>query len=285
MGKRVIFYDYKKGVDMMLPSCKRLFKRLGDYDTLAEYTVCTVLDFEKYSNPNIPFSEYVSQKATEHGVNLRGGVSLGNYKSALVKSFLVNSHAALSDFIRHYRDDIQNLITRDFRIKEDDKMSELERLLASLKSIGLIPLFPDWLLPTMEYYRHVRNCVAHSKKDKKACDIAYKRINLLSLNADYYVFKNKAPNPEDNINMDDFYFYSACIKHVANYLVMVLKGHVDWNKIGETHVDLNPHNIEKGTDTEKLVNRVFQQYNHRGTQEEIRNVMNEVIARKKNALR
>lgn len=281
MGKRAIFYHYKDSVDMTLPSCRRLYKRLGDYDTLAEYTMCALLDFEKYCNPAIPFSEYVSTKAKEHGVNLRGGVTLGNYKTALVKSFLVNSHAILSDFIKYYRDDIRNLFTRDFNIKDDDKISELERLIKSLRQIGLEPNFPNWLLPTMDYYRFVRNSVAHNQKDKNACEKAYHKIDLQSLSADYYIFKDKAPHPVDSINMDDFYFYSACIKHVANYLVMVLKGRVDWSRIGETHSDLNPQNIEKGTNTVHLVNRVFMQYNHRGTKAEVRSVMDEVVRRKK----
>lgn len=264
-----------------MPSSKRLYKRLGDYDTLAEYTMCALLDFEKYCDTTISFSEYVSNKAKEHGVNLRGGVTLGNYKGALVKSFLVNSHAILSDFIKHYRDDIRNLFTRDFSLKGDEKISELDRLLASLKDLGLEPAFPCWLLPTMDYYRNVRNSVAHNRRDKNACEKAYEKIDLETLNSDYYIFKDKAPNPVETINMDDFYFYSACIKHVANYLVMVLKDRVDWSCIGETHIDLDPQNIEKGTKTEGLVNRVFMQYNHHGTKEEVRNVMDEVIARKK----
>lgn len=281
MGKRTIFYDYRSNVDIILPSSKRLYKRLGDYDTLAEYTMCALLDFEKYCDTTISFSEYVSKKAKEHGVNLRGGVTLGNYKGALVKSFLVNSHAILSDFIKHYRDDIRNLFSRDFCIKGDDKISELDRLLISLKNLKLEPAFPCWLLPTMDYYRNVRNSVAHNQKDKNTCEKAYEKIDIETLNSNYYIFRDKAPHPVEAINMDDFYFYSACIKHVANYLVMMLKGRVDWNRIGETHIDLAPQNIEKGTNTEKLVNRVYLQYNHRGTKEEVRNVMDEVIARKK----
>lgn len=206
MGKRTIFYDYKNSVDVVLPSSKRLYKRLGDYDTLAEYTMCAMLDFEKYCDSSIRFSDYVAKKAKEHGVNLRGGVTLGNYKAALCKSFIVNSHSILSDFIKHYRDDIRNLFTRDFKISSDDKISELDRLLASLKDLKLEPAFPRWLLPCMDYYRNVRNSVAHNQRDKNACESAYKKIDLDTLNAEYYVFRGKAPNPVEDITMDDFYF-------------------------------------------------------------------------------
>lgn len=209
MGKRIIFYDYQSSVDIVLPSSKYLYKRLGDYDTVAEYTMCAVLDFEKYCDTSIPFSEYVALKAKEHGVNLRGGVTLGNYKTALCKSFMVNSHSILSDFIKHYRDDIRNLFTRDFTIKGDDKISELERLLASLQELGLTPKFPCWLLPTMDYYRHVRNSVAHNQRDKDACKKAYSKIDIDAIKKDYRIFSDKAPNPVDAITLDDFYFYSA----------------------------------------------------------------------------
>lgn len=280
MGKRTVFYDFQRNVDMVLPSHKRLYKRLGDYDTLAEYTMLSLLDFEKYYDRKMEFDDYVTEKAKEHQINLRGGVTIGNYKTALIKSFMVNSHAILSDFIKHYRDDIRNLFTRDFKIASDDKVSELNRLLKSLEEIGIIPTFPSWLLPCMEYYRHVRNSVAHNTRDEDACEKAYAKIDREKLNADYWVFGGKAPNSADAITMDDFYFYSACIKHVANYLVMVLKGIVSWDTIGTTHIDLMPENIEKGTDTVKLVNSVYLQYNYRLTKEEQRKVIETVKERK-----
>lgn len=265
---------------MRLPSSKRLYKRLGDYDTLAEYTMCALLDFEKYCDKTMPFDKYVTLKAKEHQINLRGGVTLGNYKTALIKSFIVNSHAILSDFIKHYRDDIRNLFISDFKLADDDKISELNRLLCSLSSLGLKPQFPIWLLPTMDYYRIVRNSVAHSKRDKDVCEKAYDKIDRSAIDADYWVFKSKVPNPADAITMDDFYFYSACIKHVANYLVMALKGRVDWSHIGYTHVDMDPASIKKGTDSVKLVNSVFSQYSHRGTKEEMRSILDVLKLRK-----
>lgn len=207
MSKRTIFYDYRSNVDMTLPSSKRLYKRLGEYDTLAEYTMCAMLDFEKYRNKSMSFQDYVSLKAIEHNINLRGGVTLGNYKVALCKSFIVNSNAILSDFIKHFRDDIRNLFSRNFSLCNDDKISELSRLLKSLESdLGLKPETPTWLLPVMEYYRTVRNSVAHNERDGEACKKAYDKIDRVALDSDYRVFRGKVPNFVDAITMDDFYF-------------------------------------------------------------------------------
>jgi len=280
MGKRTIFYNYRTNVDMTLPSCKRLYKRLGEYDTLAEYTMCALLDFEKYCDQSIPYPDYVTKKAKEHQINLRGGVTLGNYKTALIKSFIVNSHAILSDFIIHFRDDIRNLFDRDFKLVDDDKVSELMRLLTALESLGITPKFPCWLLPVMDYYRMVRNSAAHNERDKKAWEKAFGKVDCRAIDADYIIFKGKVPNVADAITMDDFYFYSACIKHVANFLLMALKGQVDWGHLGNTHSDLDPVNIEKGTDSVKLVGKVFFQYSHRGTKEEIRSVLDTLKEKK-----
>lgn len=280
MTKRKIFYDYKKNVDLILPSSKRLYKRLGDYDTLAEYTLCAIKDFEKYCDKNIPFSDYVTQKAKEHNINLSGGVTMSNYEKALCESFIVNSHSIFSDYIRHYRDDIRNLIKEDFILDSSESSSELHRLLESLKKLGLEPEFPSWLIPVMDYYRLVRNRVAHNSDDEQACIKAYKKINRSNLDQDYEIFKGRVLKNYDTISIDDVYFYSACIKHVANYLVMVLKGKVNWIEVSKIHRDLKPENIAKGTNPESLVNRVYMQYGHRLTKEEREIILEDLKQRK-----
>ena len=171
-------------------------------------------------------------------------------------------------------------MNRDFKIVDDDKVSELTRLLIALEELEIIVKFPCWLLPVMDYYRMVRNSVAHNERDKKACEKAFSKVDKDAINADYSIFKGKVPNAVNAITMDDFYFYSACIKHVANYLRMALKGRVDWGHLGYTHLDLDPANIEKGTDSVKLVGRVYLQYCHKGTKEEIRSVLDTLKRRK-----
>ena len=276
MAKRTLFYDYKANVDLKLPSNDRLQKRLGEFDTLAEYIECSVLDFEKNANSEMEFSEYVSLKAKEHNVNLKGAVTLDNYKCAMYKSFMVNSHAMLSEFVVNYRNDIRNLIDPSFKLNDDDKISQLQRLLLSLKQIGIDPVFPNWLLPVVNYYRLVRNSVAHVDKDTESCDEAYALINKEELCNDYDIFKDKAPNPHNQITMDDFYFYSACIKHVANYLTMALKGKVDWGNLGSIHPAFIAEKLKTVSDSIKYINGVLGQYNHIPTDDE-RNIILAII--------
>lgn len=283
MSKRTIFYDYKTNVDLKLPSNERLQKRLGTFDTLAEYIECAMLDFEKNADPSIDYSSYVSKKALEHGVNLKGSVTLENYKSAMYKSFMVNSHAMLSEFVINYRDDIRDLINPDFKLNDDDKISQLQKLLLSLKEIGVEPSFPNWLLPVMDYYRHVRNSVAHIDKDANVCNEAYVLIDKNMLWNDYAIFKDKAPNIHDQITMNDFYFYSACIKHVANYLTMALKGKVNWGNLGIIHPAFAYEKLKDVKDSIKYINGILGLYQHVPTDDERQKILDVIQQRRKDA--
>lgn len=268
MGMRSIFYDFKANVDLELPSRKRLYQRLGEYDTLAEYSVCAIRDFESNWDNSVPFTDYVTSKAREHNVNLKGGVMLPNHEPALYKSFIVNSHSLLGDFIQHYRNDIRNLFEPTFKLGSEDGQSAIERLLRPLSKIGINPQFPEWLLPSLEYYRLVRNSTAHYIEDEDACIKAFGKISIEMINEQYPVFENRAPNRPANLTVDDFYFYSACIKHFANYLTMAIKGKVDWSNIAMTHEALDVTKIKKGTNTLSLISSTFMLYKHKPTKEE-----------------
>ena len=277
---RTIFYDFKANVDLELPSRKRLLKRLGEYDTLAEYTFLAVRDLEANWDGNGTHEDYISAKAKLRNVNLREGVTLPNPEPALIKSFLVNSHAMLEDFADQYKIDIKNLINPDFCLDTSDKLSKVERLLIPLQIMGINPIFPTWLSPVLKYYRLVRNSVAHNEKEIKSCEDAYEAIDIQKLQTDYPLFTGKAPNNPNEINIEDFYFYSACIKHFANYLTMALKGKVNWSNLGYIHDSFNAKKFSKGTQPIPLINTVLMQYNHRPLKEEVLRILADIKKQK-----
>lgn len=277
---RTIFYDFKANVGLELPSRRRLIKRLGEYDSLAEYTFLAVRDFEANWDGTESHEDYISTKAKLRNVNLRNGVTLPQHELTLIKSFLVNSHAMLEDFVDQYKIDIRNLIDSSFCLDGSDKLSKEERLLNPLRKNDIQPLFPIWLLPVLKYYRLLRNSVAHDKMDMQSCEDAYNEIDKELLNADYPVFAGKTPNTPNELTIEDFYFYSACIKHFANYLTMALKGKVDWSNLGNIHESFNVSNFKKGTQPIPLINVTLRQYNHKPTKEEISHILSSIKEQK-----
>lgn len=47
-------------------------------------------------------------------------------------------------------------------ILNDDKKSNVDKLLIALKGAGIVPECKEWILQCLDYYRYVRNGSAHN---------------------------------------------------------------------------------------------------------------------------
>ena len=162
------FYDFSV-VRFKLPSRERLVKRLGEYDALAEFAVLSFYDFETIARSVQDTYKFVCDKAREYDVKIKGTVSMENYHEALYKSFMINTYAMFAEFIENVREDIRILVNPDFVFVDDNNISDYERLKRSLETIDVYPPIPKWLEQIEEYYRLVRNHVAHNGGDDENC--------------------------------------------------------------------------------------------------------------------
>jgi hypothetical protein len=261
------FYDFSV-VKFKLPSRERLVKRLGEYDALAEFAVLSFYDFETIARSVQDTYKFVCDKAREYDVKIKGTVSMENYHEALYKSFMINTYAMFAEFIENVREDIRILINPGFVFVDDNNISDYERLKRSLGAIGINPPIPKWLEQLEEYYRLVRNHVAHNGGDDEKCNKAFKRIDLNAMYSEYKVFEKLAPNPPISITMQDFYLFSASVKHIANIITITLKDRIIWQNIGKTHPDLIRKH-QAGTDRRKLARDILIGYGYRYSKEDL----------------
>ena len=261
------FYDFSV-VKFKLPSRERLVKRLGEYDALAEFAVLSFYDFETTARSVQDTYKFVCDKAREHDVKIKGTVSMENYHEALYKSFMINTYAMFAEFIENLREDIRILINPGFVFVDDNNISDYERLKRSLETIDVYPPIPKWLEQIEEYYRLVRNHVAHNGGDDEKCYKAFKRIDLEAMCSEYKVFEKLAPNFPNSISMQDFYLYSASVKHIANIITITLKDRIIWQNIGKTHPDLIRKH-QAGTDRRKLARDILIGYGYRYSKEDL----------------
>lgn len=283
MKKRTIFYDFKKGIDFDLPSRRKLEKRLGDFDVLAEYTICAVRDMGHNIKISANKKSYFKEKLKQHKVNMGSYVDYPQKERDLCMLFMVNTNAMLNDYVDSYARDIRSLINPNFELPGNNEMSKVEKLLYAFNKNGMAFTIPEWVLQCLNYYRLVRNCIAHNDGEQRQCGDAYKAIDTEALCKDYPIFNDKAPNPIDRICMDDFYFYSACVKHFANFTVMALKGKVDWGEIGAIHPLFRLEKIPFGANPKTWINRVLNDYHCNATQQD-RDKIYEVIKERKSKL-
>ena len=251
-----------------MPSRERLVKRLGEYDALAEFAVLSFYDFETTARSVQDTYKFVCDKAREYDVKIKGTVSMENYHEALYKSFMINTYAMFAEFIENVREDIRILVNPDFVFVDDNNISDYERLKRSLETIDVYPPIPKWLEQIEEYYRLVRNHVAHNGGDDEKCYKAFKRIDLEAMCSEYKVFEKLAPNSPNSISMQDFYLYSASVKHIANIITITLKDRINWQNIGKTHPELIKKH-QSGTDRRKLARDVLIGYGYRYSKEDL----------------
>lgn len=256
-----IFYDYSV-VKFRLPSRERLVKRLGEYDSLAEFAVLSFRYLEHEAEISKDVSLFIQKKANEYDVKIKGRVSWSNCHESLYKSFMINTYAMFSDFIENIKKDIRILVNPNFSFVDDNEISDYERLKRSLKKIGINPDVPIWLEQLETYYRIIRNHVAHSGNDDEKCLQAYRRIDIASMAKQYGKFKKLAPNPPGKITIYDFYLYSATVKHIANIIVISLKDSIRWSELGKHHPELKEKH-PSGTDRRKLALGVLNSYGKR----------------------
>ena len=280
MKKRTIFYDFRKGIDFDLPSRRMLEKRLGDYDALAEYTICAVRDMGHNISSSANKKSFFREKLKQHKVNMGSYVDYPLKERDLCMLFMVNTTAMLNEFIDMYARDIRSLINPAFVLPGDMKLSKVDKLMCAFETYGITLATPEWVMQCLEYYRHVRNSIAHNDGERRMCTEKFTAIKIDDIQNDYPIFTGKAPNPVDKICMDDFYFYSACVKHFANYTIMALKGRVDWANLGEIHPLFQPEHIPAGTNPKKWINRVLNDYHCKATKEDREKIYESIKAKK-----
>ena len=268
------FYDFGV-IKFKLPSRERLVKRLGEYDSLAEFAVLSFRDFESTALKQQDTYGYICSKAQEHDVKIKGIVSMNNYHEAMYKSFMVNTYAMFAEFIENLREDIRILVKPDFVFVSNNNISDYERLKRSLANIDLYPSIPIWLEQLETYYRLVRNHVAHNGGDDNKCKKAFDKIDLQAMCSDYKVFDKLAPNPPNSITIQDFYLYSASVKHIANIITISLKDKINWKGIGKTHPELIKKH-EKGTDRRKLARNILLEYGYKYSKEELDQITKDI---------
>lgn len=253
---KTYFYDSKE-IRWRLPSRERLFHRLGEYDTMAEFTVLSERYFERLCNDAESYVEFVNAKAIEYDVKIRAGVSLDNYREALYKSFMVNSTAMFDDFVENFKEDMKIFVDHSFSLYDSSSLSKYERLKKSMENAGYNLKIPKWLHDIVIYYRLIRNHVAHNQGDEEKCLKMFEKIDFKQMCKDYPVFINKSPNPPGKITMDDFYLFSASIKHIANLFTISIQGKENWFDIGKYHPSLQRSRIPSGKDRRKLVCKII----------------------------
>lgn len=233
--EEMINYSVRK-TTFSIPSYRNLKKSLGEYDALVEFLECSCRAFLKnHENSGLSFNEYLAEESAEYGIYLRD-LSLENYRHVINSSYLLFPYASFDEFISSFINEVRFLIKKDFELVCKKDASRFERLIVSIHDIGINPEIPQIQIDLFNYYRLIRNSVAH--KGVNNLSSIYKRIDLNEIKSMYPTLTGL--QVEGVTDFDDFILCTANIKDIANILTIALEKHINWVDIMCQNDDIFP---------------------------------------------
>lgn len=209
-----------------IPSNRKLWLTLGQYDALVEYQeVASRYYLGTFDVKKESFDAFLSRTSTATGVRLNS-ISLANFRKKQYQGYLVFPNASFDEFITDFVDDVRFLIDPAFALSKIDG-SKFDKLLDALSQNGISPSIERFKKDLYDYYRLLRNDVAHSLNQDYEKE--YKAIDKIAITA-FYPTLNE-PNEKSQLSFDDFILCTANIKNIADLLTVSLLPHIDWKQL------------------------------------------------------
>lgn len=221
-----------------LPSMRRLWQVLGEYDALVEYIELTTRMFKTSfeSQHELTFPEFLSSEAMKENICLNN-LTLENYESFKYKYYLMLPNSSFDRFLDDFRIDFHTLF--DKNIPMSRQKTKLQSILDYLAGDSFSISLEDFSASLYDYYRLIRNSIAHDslKKEPKIAEI-FNSLNITDVHSQYP--RLSAPHDMNNLTFDDFILCTANIKSIADKLTKSLENKIDWGKFSEHNSYLFP---------------------------------------------
>ena len=199
---------------------------MGQYDALVEYQeVASRYYLGSFDAKKESFDTFLSRTSTATGVRLNS-ISLANFREKQYQGYLVFPNASFDDFIADFVDDVKLLIDPAFSLSKIDG-SKFDKLLDALSQIGISPSIENFKKDLYDYYRLLRNDVAHCLNQDYTKE--YKALDKKAIAA-FYTTLNE-PKEKSQLSFDDFILCTANIKNIADLLTVSLLPHIDWKQL------------------------------------------------------
>lgn len=221
-----------------LPSMRRLWQVLGEYDALVEYIELTTRMFKTSfeSQHELTFSEFLSSEAKKENICLND-LTLDNYETFKYKYYLILPNSSFDRFLDDFMIDFHTLL--DKKIPLSRHKSKLQSILDYLARESFAISLEDFSTSLYDYYRLIRNSLAHDslKKEPEIAEI-FSTLNITSVHSRYP--RLSALHDMNNLKFDDFILCTANIKSIADKLTKSLENKIDWEKFSRRNSNLFP---------------------------------------------
>lgn len=221
-----------------LPSMRRLWQVLGEYDALVEYIELTTRMFKTSfeSQHELTFPEFLSSEAMKENICLND-LTLDNYETFKYKYYLILPNSSFDRFLDDFMIDFHTLFDKNIPLSRHK--TKLHSIVDYLVGDSFSILLENFSISLYDYYRLIRNSLAHDslKKEPEIVEI-FSSLNIADVHSRYP--RLSAPHDMDNLTFDDFILCTANIKSIADKLTKSLENKIDWGKFSRRNSNLFP---------------------------------------------
>nr|WP_294873525.1 hypothetical protein [uncultured Pedobacter sp.] len=192
-----------------------LYKDLGKYDAIVEFTEVAVRDFIFEAEKTGDFDEYLETKSVKHKVSVNS-VDQSVFRARISHSYILSVYQSAELFLHQFREEHNDLYNKDWKLDSttDNLLVKTIRQISSISSATAI--IGDHRLAIFNYYRLIRNKYSHDRISKDKINQVHLSLNAFSSKIEEDYSGLKAPNDIDNISFDDFILFSRTIKDIAD---------------------------------------------------------------------
>ena len=191
-----------------------LYKNLGRFDAIVEFTEIAIRDFIKQANQTGDFDTFLQKKSSEHNIYVHT-VDLSVYRARISHSYILSVYQTAELFIHQFREEHIDLYNKTWTL-DDSKDNLLIKTIRKISAINPATLqIGAHRLSIFNYYRVVRNKYSHDRISETRVDQEFKNISQFIAQVQIDYLDLVAPNDYDNISFDDFILFSRTIKDIS----------------------------------------------------------------------
>jgi len=198
-------------------SVAMLYKDLGRYDAIVEFTEVSIRDFIFQANKHGDFNDYLTIKSTVHKIFVNS-VDRSIFRARISQGYILSVHQVFELFLRNFKDDYNELYLKseNFDYSNDSLLIKLIKIISD-RSNG-ISAVSEFKICIYDYYRKVRNKYSHEIMSDDKIEKAFDNLKSYDrqIKSEYPLLT--APNPYVNLEFDDFILFSRGIKDIVESL-------------------------------------------------------------------
>lgn len=192
-------------------SYRALKKTLGEFDAVVECNELAIREFIDRKNND---DDYIQKLSIKHSIRVNS-FAVAKFNARIRQYYLLSVMQQFESFTQDFR---REWIKYYPNYNWDNKNSDETPLEWTLRNIKLTIPIPNELLQAHNYYRLVRNYMAHTDRDHAKIDKLHDTLSKLDSPIIPLCACQAIPSPLDQIEFGDFILATNIVKSIAYLL-------------------------------------------------------------------